>query len=154
MSENDAKLAGELSCHFFFHDRYFGYDDGIYAMLRLLEILQNTQKDLEEFVNDLPKKESTPEIRMPCPDSKKEEIVQNVKNIFTARKDSQTITIDGIRAQMDYGWGLVRASNTQPLISMRFESDTKEGLEKVKTDFYQALKPYFEDNFLREQIEL
>jgi len=154
MLVNNAKLAGELSCHFFFNDRYFGYDDGIYAALRLFEILHETAKDLEELINIFPNKHRSPEIRIPCTESSKKEIVENVKNIFAARKDSNMITIDGIRAQVDYGWGLIRASNTQPVICLRFESDTKDGLQKIKTDFYQALKPYFEEKELKEQIEL
>ena len=154
MLVNNAKLAGELSCHFFFNDRYFGYDDGIYATLRLIEILNETGKDLEELIKIFPNKHRSPEIRMSCSESNKKEIVTKVKNIFAARKDLNMITIDGIRAQGDYGWGLIRASNTQPVICLRFESDTKEGLQKIKTDFYQILKPYFKEKELKEQIEL
>ncbi len=154
MLKSGAKLAGELSCHFFFNDRYFGYDDGIYAAFRLIEILHETKKDLDELIKIFPEKNRSPEIRMTCSESNKKEIVQNVKNIFAARKDSNLITIDGVRAQMNYGWGLVRASNTQPVICLRFESDSKDGLKKVKQDFYTALKPYFDETKLKEQIEL
>ncbi|MCK4651399.1 phosphomannomutase/phosphoglucomutase [Candidatus Babeliales bacterium] len=154
MSQNNAILAGELSCHFFFKDRYFGYDDGIYAALRLLEIIHQTQKNLEELIKIFPEKQRSKEIRIKCSEENKKEIVEHVKNIFTAKKNVQTITIDGIRAQMDYGWGLARVSNTQPVICLRFESKSKEGLKKIKNDFYDALKPYFEEKFLKEQIEL
>ena len=154
MLKNNAKLAGELSCHFFFNDRYFGYDDGIYAALRLFEILHETKKDLDELIKIFPQKYRSPEIRISCSESSKKEIVENVKNIFAARKDSNIITIDGIRAHVDYGWGLIRASNTQPAICLRFESNSQDGLQKIKTDFYTALKPYFEEQKLKEQIEL
>lgn len=154
MAKNNAKLAGELSCHFFFNDRYFGYDDGIYATFRLFEILEETKQNLDELIKIFPKQERSSEIRISCPDSRKHNVVESVKNIFAARKDAKTITIDGVRAQLNYGWGLVRVSNTQPVICLRFESDSKEGLKKIKKDFFQALKPHFEENFLREQIEL
>jgi len=155
MAATKALLGGELSCHFFFHDRYFGYDDGIYAALRLFEILHATQKTLDQLLQDFPKKVSSPEFRIMClSDSQKTVIVEHVKTIFAARKDLELITIDGVRAHMNYGWGLARASNTQPAISLRFESDTQEGLHHVKTDFFNALQPYFEEQRLRKDLEL
>lgn len=153
MLENNAKLAGELSCHFFFHDRYFGYDDGIYAALRLFEILTQSNKKLEDLLNIFPHKESSPEIRIKCSsDAQKVAIVEEVKSIFAARKDAELLTIDGIRASMKYGWGLLRASNTQPVICLRFESSTKEGFAQVKKDFYQALRPHFDEKLLKDYI--
>jgi len=155
MAATRALLGGELSCHFFFHDRYFGYDDGIYAALRLFEILQATQQTLDILLQEFPKKVSSPEFRIMCSsDAQKVIIVEHVKTIFAARKDLELITIDGIRAHMNYGWGLARASNTQPAISLRFESDSEEGLLHVKTDFFKALQPYFDENLLKENIEL
>jgi phosphomannomutase/phosphoglucomutase len=154
MASHNAILAGELSCHLFFKDRYFGYDDGIYGALRLIEIIQQTGKTLDELITIFPKQERSREIRMQCTDETKHDIVEHVKKMFMARKDAQTITIDGIRAQLEYGWGLIRVSNTQPVICLRFESHTKEGLQKIKHDFYKALQPYFKNSFLREQIEL
>jgi phosphomannomutase/phosphoglucomutase len=154
MAKHNAILAGELSCHLFFKDRYFGYDDGIYGALRLIEIIQHTGKNLAELIKIFPKKERSREIRMKCTDETKHSIVENVKKVFASRPDAQTITIDGIRAQLDYGWGLIRVSNTQPVICLRFESDTKQGLQKIKHDFYKALQPYFDDHFLKEHIEL
>jgi phosphomannomutase/phosphoglucomutase len=154
MLECDAKLAGELSCHFFFNDRYFGYDDGIYATLRLFEILAETQQSLEELLAIIPHKESSPEIRIECSsDAEKASIVDTVKELFAARKDADLLTIDGIRASMSYGWGLLRASNTQPVICLRFESQTKEGFAKVKEDFYNALLPHFDAQTLKDRIE-
>lgn len=154
MAQTNALLGGELSCHFFFHDRYFGYDDGIYAALRTLELLHESNQTLSMLLNVIPQKVSSPEIRIACDsDADKTKIVEEIKQVFAARRDLELITIDGIRAQMDYGWGLVRASNTQPAISLRFESDTAEGLAHVKTDFYQILAPYFDEKLLKEKIE-
>lgn len=155
MGENNALLAGELSCHFFFHDRYFGYDDGIYAALRTLELIHEQGKPLEELLLMIPVRISSPEIRIACAsDSDKAAIVSHVKSVFAARKDLELITIDGVRAHMSYGWGLVRASNTQPVICLRFESDTTEGLLRVKNDFYQLLTGFFDEKMLRSKIDL
>lgn len=154
MREYHALLAGELSCHFFFHDRYFGYDDGIYAMLRLFELLQESGKSLDELIATVPKKISSREYRIACDDDKKQEIVALVKNTMLARTDVQALTIDGVRATMPYGWGLVRASNTQPALTIRFESDTYEGLNRVKQDFYNALQSYFDPMWLKQQLEM
>lgn len=155
MIKHNAKLAGELSCHFFFNDRYFGYDDGIYAMMRLIEILEKEHRSLDDLLNEIPTKESTAEIKIKCAtEDDKKIIVEKVKKILAARKDVQAITIDGIRAQMSYGWGLLRASNTQPALILRFESDSKEGLKQVKSDFYDALKPHFDEKFLIKKLEI
>jgi phosphomannomutase/phosphoglucomutase len=153
ITKHNAKLAGELSCHFFFNDRYFGYDDGIYAILRLVEIIVQSGKTLDVLENSLPKKQNTPEIKIKCAsEADKTKIVDMVKTVFAAKKDIQSITIDGIRAQMSYGWGLLRASNTQPDICLRFESDSKDGLEMVKNDFYLALKPNFDEKMLKNKL--
>jgi len=155
MAKNNALLAGELSCHFFFHDRYFGYDDGIYATMRLFEILIESKQSLEELLSVMPKKISSPEFRIKCKtDAEKSKIVDSVKSLFATKKDAELLLIDGIRAQMPYGWGLARASNTQPVICLRFESDTKDGLTRVKNDFFEALKPFFDEKDLRVKIEL
>ena len=153
MRKNNALLAGELSGHFFFKHRYFGYDDGIYAMMRLFEILHQTKKSLETLLSAFPVKASSPEYRIECKEEKKAIIVEDVKNHFIKKTGVKAITIDGVRAQLDYGWGLVRASNTQPVISLRFESDSQEGLQKIKNDFIKALLPYFEEGFLKKELE-
>ena len=150
--KNNALLAGELSCHFFFNDRYFGYDDGIYAALRLFEIIKETGKSLSELIKIFPKKISSPEIRIECEEENKSKIVEDVKKFFSSKKDTKNITIDGLRAQMPYGWGLVRASNTQPVICLRFESDTEQGIKKVKEEFYNALKANFNETELKEKV--
>ncbi|MDP3889492.1 MAG: phosphomannomutase, partial [bacterium] len=135
----------EMSCHFFFNDRYFGYDDGIYAALRLFELLQ-LGKTLDELLAIFPKKYSTREFRIACPDSKKNSIVQQLKDVFTTRRDAHVITIDGVRVTMPYGWGLVRASNTQAVLSIRFESDSLDGLSRIKQDFIELLQPLLDTN--------
>ncbi len=153
MITHEALLAGELSCHFFFKDRYFGYDDGIYAGCRLLDILDKTQKSLESLLSIFPHKESSPEIRIGCRNEEEKGIIVNaVRKIFVDRKDAEIISIDGIRAEMSYGWGLVRASNTQPVVSLRFESNSPEGLIRVKNDFYDILVPFFNPAELKEKI--
>jgi len=137
-----ALLAGELSCHFFFADRYFGYDDGIYAMMRLFEIMVRSKKTLQELLADFPQKVSSPEFRLKCKEQDKAKIVRAVIEHMKKYKSVDLITIDGVRAQTSDGWGLVRASNTQPVISLRFESDTPEGLKKIKDMFVEVLKKY------------
>lgn len=155
MEKHKALLAGELSCHFFFKDRYFGFDDGIYASLRLFELLLESKKSLDELLTVIPHKESSPEIRVACrTEEEKKEIVDHAKTYFAKRTDMEMITIDGVRAQAKYGWGLLRASNTQPVVSMRFESSTKEGLIQVKKDFYKVLQPFFNEKELKEKIGL
>lgn len=151
MFEHHALLGGELSCHFFFNDRYFGYDDGIYALLRLLEIMQRTGKTLSELISLFPHRYSSAELRLSCPEDKKRSIVQEVKKkIEQQYPDAPIITLDGVRVTFPFGWGIIRASNTQAALSMRFESDTKEGLTKVITLFCELLKPHLNSSALAE----
>lgn len=152
MKNNDALLGGELSCHFFFNDRYFGYDDGIYAMMRLCEIIVTTGQSLDALLSTFPKKFNSAEIHLECPEEKKRAIVEAIKAIFVARPDTDTITIDGVRATTKNGWGIVRASNTQPMLSLRFESDSEDGLRIVKEDFFAVLSNYFDATLLRQHI--
>ncbi|HBS48236.1 TPA: phosphomannomutase [Candidatus Dependentiae bacterium] len=147
MIQNNAMLAGELSCHFFFKHRYFGYDDGIYAMMRTFEILLEENKSLEELLQIFPQKFSSPEYRLTCKEEEKQEIVEKVKSYFSQKVDAKLITIDGIRAQLPFGWGLVRASNTQPAMTLRFEANSYENLEAIKYEFKIALNPYFQTDF-------
>ncbi|KKP29609.1 MAG: Phosphomannomutase [candidate division TM6 bacterium GW2011_GWF2_30_66] len=152
MIELNSPLGGELSCHFFFTDRHFGFDDAFYAMMRLFEIMVSTGENLGELISVFPKKISTQEIRMECVDSKKGEIVESVKLLFEKNHDAKIITTDGVKVVMSYGWGILRASNTQPVLSLRFESSTQEGLDKIRGDFLKAMSPYFEEKFLKEQL--
>lgn len=130
MREEKAVLAGEMSGHLFFADRYFGYDDALYAAVRLLEILSGTEQKLSELLSDVPKSYTTPEIRVDCPDALKFRVVQEVSDCF--RKDHRTIDIDGVRILFSDGWGLVRASNTQPVLVLRFEASTPEALQRAR----------------------
>ncbi len=132
MKEVNADLAGEMSGHMFFKDRYFGYDDAIYASCRLLEILSNSGKTIKELLEGVPKTYSTPEIRVECPDEIKFEVVEKAKQYFK-EKNYEVIDIDGARIVFDDGWGLVRASNTQPVLVLRYEADTPERLEEIRS---------------------
>jgi len=154
MRKQGALLGGEISCHFFFKDRYFGYDDGIYAACRLFEILLASSKKLHELLLIFPHKVTSPEFRIPCPEEKKQAIVDKVKQLFAARPGVTIVTIDGVRATMKYGWGILRASNTQPVLSLRFESNSLEGLQQVKHDFFVALQDYLDVDTLRQQLEV
>ncbi len=140
MKESKALLAGEMSGHMFFADRYFGYDDAIYASCRLLEILSRTGKTIGQLLEDVPKSYSTPEIRVECPDAKKFELVDKIKNEF--RKQYKIIDVDGVRIVFDDGWGLVRASNTQPVLVLRFESQSKKRLAEIRNIVEMAIERF------------
>lgn len=131
MREENALLGGEMSGHMFFADKYFGFDDAIYAGGRLLEILSQTDKPLSELLSDVPPVYNTPEIRIDCPDEKKFEVVEHVKRYFEKKK-CDINDIDGMRITFEHGWALVRASNTQPVLVLRFESNSEELLAEIK----------------------
>jgi phosphomannomutase/phosphoglucomutase len=137
MKEVHAELAGEMSGHMFFADRYFGYDDAIYAACRLLEILGETGKTIPELLSDVPKTYTTPEIRVPCADDKKFEVVSEVTAYFRERQ--KIIDIDGVRILFEGGWGLVRASNTQPALVLRFEAFSPERLSEIRRQVESVL---------------
>jgi phosphomannomutase/phosphoglucomutase len=130
MKETSAALAGEMSGHIFFADRFYGFDDACYAGARVLEILSQTDKNLSELLADLPASFSTPELRVPCPDERKFDVVQKIADEFS--RSNEVITIDGARILFDGGWGLVRASNTQAILVLRFEADSEENLKKIR----------------------
>ncbi len=130
MKETNAALAGEMSGHIFFADRFYGFDDATYAGARVLEILSKTDKTLSELLSDLPETFSTPELRVDCADERKFEIVQKIADEFA--KTNEVITIDGARILFENGWGLVRASNTQAILVLRFEADSEENLKKIR----------------------
>jgi phosphomannomutase/phosphoglucomutase len=131
MKEVDAQLAGEMSGHIFFKDRYFGFDDGIYASCRLLEILARSGKRIPELLDGIPAMHATPEIRIECPDEIKFEVVERAKREFK-EKNLKVIDIDGARIDFADGWGLVRASNTQPVLVLRFEAQTLDRLGEIR----------------------
>ncbi|MEP7037749.1 MAG: phosphomannomutase/phosphoglucomutase [Acidobacteriota bacterium] len=130
MKETNAALAGEMSGHIFFADRFYGFDDATYAGARVLEILSKTDKTLSELLSDLPETFSTPELRVDCADERKFEIVQKIADKFA--KTNEVITIDGARILFENGWGLVRASNTQAILVLRFEADSEENLNEIR----------------------
>jgi phosphomannomutase / phosphoglucomutase len=131
LKDEKAQLAGEMSGHMFFADRYFGFDDGVYAGIRVLEILDETGEKLSDLLSDLPKTAATPEIRVKCPDDEKFEIVQRTADYF---KDKYPTTlIDGVRIDFRDGWGLVRASNTQPVLVTRFEAASEKRLQEIRS---------------------
>jgi phosphomannomutase/phosphoglucomutase len=130
MREERAALGGEMSGHIFFADRYFGYDDAIYASCRLVELLSKTDRKLTQLLQDVPKTFITPEIRVDCPDEIKFKVVEKVKQEL--RKSYSIIDVDGVRVKFEDGWGLVRASNTQPVLVLRFEALTQKRLQEIK----------------------
>ncbi len=138
MKETNALMGGEMSGHIFFADRFFGYDDAIYASLRFLEIMERDGRPVSEFLNDLPKKYSTPEIRVDCPDNVKFDVVRELTEFYRAKYP--IIDTDGVRAAFDGGWGLVRSSNTQPILVLRFEADTPEALDRIQNTVMEDLE--------------
>jgi phosphomannomutase/phosphoglucomutase len=130
MKEEKALLGGEMSGHMFFADRYFGYDDAIYAGARLLEHLSRSGRKVSELLSDVPETFSTPEIRVDCPEAVKFKVVELAQEYFSSRYS--TVTVDGVRVIFDDGWGLVRASNTQPVLVLRFEADSVQRLEEIR----------------------
>jgi len=131
MKEEKALLGGEMSGHIFFADRYFGYDDAIYASCRLVEILSRTEKRIPDLLSDVPQAFNTPEIRVDCPDDRKFLIAEKVKESF--RNEYPIVDVDGVRVIFPDGWGLVRASNTQPILVLRFEARTPERLREIRS---------------------
>ena len=130
MKETDAALAGEMSGHIFFADRFYGFDDATYAGARVIEILSKTDKPLSELLSDLPTTFSTPELRVDCSDDTKFDVVAKVAEYFA--RDHEVITIDGARILFENGWGLVRASNTQAILVLRFEAQSDARLAEIR----------------------
>ncbi len=140
MKEVHAPLAGEMSGHIFYADDYFGFDDAIYTSGRLLQLLSRTDRKLSELADEIPYFESTPEIRIEANDEEKFNIVADIAKYFKSKYD--TIEIDGARVLFGDGWGLVRASNTQPVLVLRFEAKSKTRLKEIIDIFKNKLKEY------------
>jgi phosphomannomutase/phosphoglucomutase len=151
MKEVHAAMAGEMSGHLFFADRYLGYDDAVYAACRLVEVLKKlkandeAETSLSSLLTDLPKTFNTPEIRFDCPDNIKFKVVDSVKENFLRgndlpQKPREVITVDGVRAVFEKGWGLIRASNTQPVLVMRFEAQDPSSLTFIKNMMEEKVK--------------
>lgn len=149
MKELAAPLGGEMSGHLFFADRYYGYDDAMYASCRVIELLVREGRPLSEVASRLPKTVVTPEIRLDCPDERKFGVVERLQTFFrdAAAKPGkfplpilEVIDVDGVRVRTPHGWGLVRASNTQPVLVLRFESDTEEHLAAIRSAMESQVK--------------
>jgi len=138
MKQEHAELAGEMSGHMFFADRYRGYDDALYSACRLIEIVSKSGKPLSAQLAGVPKMVSTPEIRVDCPDELKFDLVQRVAEHFKSRY--KTLDIDGVRVLFPEGWGLLRASNTQPVLVMRFEAANEHLLRQYQSEVEQVLE--------------
>lgn len=131
MKEDNIKMGGEMSGHIFFYDRYLGFDDAIYAACRMVEIVAESDKKVSEMLADQPKMYNTPELRVDCTEETKFEVVEQVKKHFQDN-GYDVNDIDGMRVTFPDGWGLVRASNTQPVLVMRFEAESEERLQEIK----------------------
>ena len=137
-----APFGGELSGHIFFADRNYGYDDALYASLRLVEILGQSEKTIDQLLKGIPKSFNTPEIRLHTKEENKKIFIKKLKRHFTKHFASCEInTMDGIRLRFPWGWALVRASNTQPVISLRFEANTKEKLHQIRNTIMNFIDP-------------
>lgn len=131
LREEKAALAGEMSGHMFFADRYFGFDDAIYSACRLLEIVARGREPLSRYTGDLPETYSTPEVRVHCPEEKKFRLVEMVKEEL--RRNYDIIDVDGVRLVFSDGWGLLRASNTGPILVLRFEARSEARLQEIRS---------------------
>ncbi|MBW8810536.1 MAG: phosphomannomutase/phosphoglucomutase [Lysobacter sp.] len=143
MRETDAELAGEMSGHFFFKERWYGFDDGIYSAARLLEILAAQPQTATETLNALPNGISTPEIKVDAPDGDPHSFVERFRN-EASFEGARLSTIDGLRVDYPDGWGLVRASNTTPILVMRFDADSHDAMARIQDAFraqLHAIKP-------------
>jgi phosphomannomutase/phosphoglucomutase len=140
MKEEHAVLAGEMSGHMFFADRYFGYDDAVYASCRLVEILARAGRPLSSLLADLPPTIATPEIRVDCPDAVKFQVVEEARKELA--REHKIIDIDGVRVLFPEGWGLIRASNTQPALVLRFEATSEAALRRIREVVESKVKKY------------
>lgn len=138
MHQTHAPVGGEMSGHMFFSEGFYGFDDALYGAARLLQIVADSGKSVRELLADVPRFVSTPEIRIDCPDDKKFGIVDEARKYFSARYE--VITVDGVRVLFGDGWGLIRASNTQPVIVMRFEARTRDQLTRIQSEMQDWLR--------------
>ena len=137
IKDHNPLLDGEMSGHIFFNDRWYGFDDGVYSGARIIELIFKTKKSISNLNKQLPALFSTPELNIKVSDEKKFEIVK--KFVANCTLEGEKISIDGLRVNFDNGWGLLRASNTTPMLVMRFEGNTKENLIKIKNKFIKEL---------------
>jgi phosphomannomutase/phosphoglucomutase len=140
MREDGILLGGEVSGHMFFGENWYGVDDGILASCKLLELVAREEKPVSAHFATLPHQVATPELKAPCPDDKKFALVEELAREFRARY--QTVEIDGVRILFPEGWGLVRASNTNPYLTLRFEARSQPALDAMMAEVYAALRRY------------
>jgi phosphomannomutase/phosphoglucomutase len=137
IKKTGALLAGEMSGHIFFNDKWYGFDDGHYAGARIAEIVANSNISISNLIDELPKSFSTPELNITVTDESKFDIVERFSQKCSF--DGEKITIDGLRVNFKNGWGLIRASNTTPKLVMRFEGDSQQEMEFIKQKFIEEL---------------
>lgn len=143
MKEINAQLAGEMSGHIFFNDRWFGFDDALYVAARLLETLSHQDESLDDMFKEIPKTVNTPEIILKIDESKKFELVDQLQKTAQSEfQNANVILIDGVRVEFENAWGLVRASNTSPCLSLRFEADTEKDLIEIQEKFKSWFKQF------------
>ena len=138
MKETHAPVAGEMSGHMFFSEGFYGHDDALYGAARLLRIVADAGKNVDELLADVPKFVSTPEIRVDCPDERKFALVDGAVKYFRSKYD--VIDVDGVRVLFGDGWGLIRASNTQPVLVTRYEARTPERLAAIRGEMEAWLR--------------
>ncbi len=139
MAEIGAPLAGEMSGHIFFADRYYGYDDALYAAVRLLSVLANSPRSLAAMMSALPAMVNTPELRIDCADDRKFGVIEEVRGRLRGVSGVTVQEIDGVRVSNDDGWWLLRASNTQPVLVGRCEAATRDGLRRLTEQLVRQL---------------
>lgn len=140
IQDTDAPLGGEYSGHIFFRDRWFGFDDGLYAAARLIEIIALREQSLDEMIDSFERTVATPEIKVPVPEDQKFAIIQKIAAITTF-KDGTLNNLDGLRVEFANGWGLIRASNTSPSLTLRFEADNMGALQAIQACFKEQIGP-------------
>jgi phosphomannomutase len=140
--EEKAPFGGELSGHIFFSDRNYGYDDALYAGLRLVEMLGKAKQTISQLLKDFPSAYNTPELRIDTTEDKKRSIVEKLRTVYNKPSDDYKVNlIDGIRISYKDGWALARASNTQPVLVLRFESTTQAGLTRIQNEIESIVNP-------------
>ena len=139
LKETGAPIAGEMSGHIFFSERWYAFDDATYTAARLLEIVSRS-KDPSAVLNALPTSHSTPELNVPCAEGEPHEVVKRLLETAKFPRAKEIITIDGLRAEYDDGFGLIRASNTTPVLVLRFEGHTQDALRRIEEEFMAALR--------------
>lgn len=151
MEESRSLIGGEISCHTVFKDKYFGFDDGIYSMMRLFDLLHKTKSTLEELLEQLPSSISSPTYRIPCEKSICLQVIEELMEQFSSWEGAETICTDGLRLHLANSWAIVRPSNTEPLISMRFEGRREEDLVSLIRLFEPVLNRYSLWNNLKDK---